>query len=296
MAGAQIHGKGLLTVEVAGQPKNVVVLRSGNSTRLFDVHPLVEAFNKEHGTKLTVVSPKVADVVRRVDIDHLMASRPALLPWIFPADASTAYEKPGTELGNEIVFAADVGPRVVTETGKFKGEKDVALVALGLTSADFAYTISGKQRSVREILQSGGMDELYAIDIAQVTEIRLLVTDRLICVRDFPSDLFSLYLPDAETSVPIEIPELELFKRPLSELSHSELVRSIKISQSLSYLFRSGDQPVSYLPYVGLIVFDGHFYFKPIVNMRQEASDTVSVVAEVPDADVETIKALISQK
>lgn len=128
---AQIHGKELLLkVQVGGQTKNLVVLRRHSSTMLFDAHLLVETFNKENGTGLKVVSHKVAGVALTVG-DTWMS-----LP-LFPVDTSIAYEKPGTRLDKEIVFSAENEPRVVLATGKFKGERDVALVSLGLTSADF---------------------------------------------------------------------------------------------------------------------------------------------------------------
>ena len=126
----QVHGKELLRVQVQGPPRNLVVLRGNGSTRLFDAHPLVDAFNAEHGTRLTVVSHKVADVAQTVGDTwrSLLA---------YAVDASIAYEKPGTKLGKEIIFTADGEPKVALATGKFKGEQDVALVALGISSTDF---------------------------------------------------------------------------------------------------------------------------------------------------------------
>jgi hypothetical protein len=52
-------------------------------------------------------------------------------------DASIAYEKPGTKLGEEIVFSLEGEPRVVMKTGRYEGEKVVALVTLGLRTKDF---------------------------------------------------------------------------------------------------------------------------------------------------------------
>ena len=130
MAGVQIHGKEMLRVNVNGQPKILVVLRGNNSTGLFGVHPLVDGFNAENGTKLKVVSHAVADVA--CTIGDTWRSLP-----VFPVDASIAYEKPGVKLGKEIVFSAEGESKVVLATGKYKGESDVALVTLGVTSADF---------------------------------------------------------------------------------------------------------------------------------------------------------------
>ena len=130
MARVQIHGKEMLRVHVAGQIKNLVVLRGNGSTSLFDAHPLVEGFNREHGTNLTVISYKVADVVQTVG--ETRKSLPT-----YAVDASIAYEEPYTKLGKEIVFAAEGEPRIVLATGRYNGGKDIALVALGVTSVDF---------------------------------------------------------------------------------------------------------------------------------------------------------------
>jgi len=130
MAGVQLLGKKMLGVNVQGQTRNLVVLAGNGSVRLFEAHPLVEAFNKEHGTNLTIVSHKVANVA--LTVGETWRSLPT-----FPVDAFIAYEKPGTRLGKKIVFSPDGQPKVVLATGKYKGEKDVALVALGISSADF---------------------------------------------------------------------------------------------------------------------------------------------------------------
>ena len=168
MAGARIHGKELLRVNVRGQPKNLVVLRGNGSTKPFGAHLLVEEFNAEHGTNLTVVSHKVADVAQTVG--ETWTSLPA-----YPVDASIAYENPGTALGKEIVFSASGEPRVVLATGKYEGEKDVALVALGVTSADF-------QKDENSIVLA-------------------IPEDRLVVVPDFPgSDGWRI--PHSETGVP----------------------------------------------------------------------------------------------
>ena len=164
----QIHGKELLRVNVAGQKKNIVVLRGNSSIELFEAHPLVEGFNAEHGTNLKVVSYNVADVAETVGETWRSLSA-------YAVDASIAYEKLGTKLGKEIVFAAEGEPRIILETGKYKGEKDVALVAQGLSSADF-------KREGNSIF----------LDIKD---------DRLVVVKDFPS-LDGWYMPHPETGVP----------------------------------------------------------------------------------------------
>lgn len=166
--GFKIHGERLLRVQVAGQEKNLVVLRDNCSTSLFGAHPLVEVFNRGNGTNLTVISHEVAHVAQTVG--QTWINLPACA-----VDASIAYEKPGKKLESEIVFSADGEPRVVLATGKYKGEGDVALVALGLTSADF------KMDGTSIILN--------------------IPENRLIVVPKFP-DIYGWYIPHAETGVP----------------------------------------------------------------------------------------------
>lgn len=163
----QIHGRELLKVDVQGQTRNLVVLRGKGSTRLFDAHPLVERFNEENRTNLRVVQSNVADVALNVGTPYKLPS--------FPVDAIVAYERSGAELGSEIVFAAHDEIKVVLATGKYKGERDVALVALGLTSADFV---------------KDGNSFILAIQ-----------DSRLIVVPNFPQ-WDGWYMPHPETKIP----------------------------------------------------------------------------------------------
>lgn len=169
-AQAQIHGKKLVRLQHREENRNLVVLRGSGSTRMFNVHPLVEAFNKEHGTNLKVVAHDVADTALNVGETWRDISG-----FAFVVDASIAYEKPGTKLGKEIVFSAEGEPKVVLATGKYKGERDVALVALGVTEADFK--------------KDGNS---VTLDIPE---------SRLVVVPDFPGP-DGWYIPHAETGVP----------------------------------------------------------------------------------------------
>ncbi len=235
MAGVQIHGKELLKVNVQGQPRNLVVLRGGESTRLFDAHPLVEGFNAEHRTGLSVVSHKVADAALN-DRKTWRSLR------AFPVDASIAYEKPGTELGNEIVSSIGGAPRVVLATGRFKGERDVALVALGLSAKDFK--------------KDGNS---VVLDISE---------DRLILVPNFPGP-DGWYLPHEPTGVPHGVEE--------------------SASPDARCLYRSSNSP-----YVGVLVRGANgFYDRDYVYALYWASGRFGVVAEVPEADVAKIMALL---
>ena len=79
---------------------------------------------------LSVVSHEVADTA--LNVGHTWESLPE-----FAVDASIAFEKPRTELGRHIAFSFGDEPKVVLPTHMYEGERDIALVALGLSSADF---------------------------------------------------------------------------------------------------------------------------------------------------------------
>lgn len=119
----ELSGKKLLKVQFQGQSKNIIIL--DRHTKPFDVHPLVENLNTRHETGLKLLDSNAANFMFLLNLDP------------FVVNASIAYERPGTRLGKEIVSTAQGEPRVVLATGKYEGEKDVALVSLGLRSADF---------------------------------------------------------------------------------------------------------------------------------------------------------------
>lgn len=168
MGAVRIHGKELMELQVNGQSKNIMVLRGEASTRLFRAHPLVETFNARHGTGLSVISHEVADIA--LTLGETWRSLPA-----FAADAAIAYEKPGVKLRGEIDFPARGRPRILLATGKYRGEKDIALVALGLSPADF------KKDGTSSVL-----------DIPE---------NRLVAVPDFPASR-GWFMPHAGTGVP----------------------------------------------------------------------------------------------
>ena len=189
-----IHGNKILSVRAEGRIRNLVVLRANHTIALFHAHPFVESFNTKYGTNLKLLSPKVADAA--------LAPGPGRLELpSFAVDASIAYEAPGTKLGKHIVFSVEGAPKVVLDTGSAKGEKDVALVAVGLTSADIAYTFDNKTRTLREIITKHGIEPLLSADFRAIKEIELRIPDdRLIIVPDFP-EKDGWYIPH-DTTVP----------------------------------------------------------------------------------------------
>lgn len=167
----EIHGEELIRVNFRNQPRNLVVLRGRNSTGIFDTHAAVESFNSVHGTALRVVPPDVADFA----LNAGETWRSLAQCFSFSVDASIAYEKPGARFGEEVVCSLAGEPRVVLATGKYEGEKDVALAAFGLSAKDF------RKEGNRVVL-----------DISD---------DRLIPIPDFPSRS-GWYKPHALTGVP----------------------------------------------------------------------------------------------
>ncbi len=161
-------GKELLKVSVRNQARNLLVLRDNLSIRLFDAHPLVEHFNADHGTNLKVVSHEAADAALTSGVTWTGIQDSVI-------DAAIAYEAPFTRLGKQVVFTPRNEPSVVLATGRYQGEEGIALVALGLSSADF-------KREGNSII----------LDIDD---------SRLIPVPEFPI-VSGCHLPHPETGVP----------------------------------------------------------------------------------------------
>lgn len=253
-----IHGTGLLNVVAQGKPKNLLVLKMDRTTALFHAHPLVEDFNSRNGTHLKVISVPVADAALDPGPSRLNLPR-------FAVDAAIAYENPGTKVGKHIVFYVEGLPKVVMQTGIARGEKGVALVAMGLTSADIAYTYRNMTRTLRDILDSQGITSLLAVDFKSITEIQLRIPDdRLVIVPDFPAR-DGYYMPHGAFMVPQGV-----------------AVRDIPLARKLNRL--------SMHSYVGLMTRPGG----RAIGACFWPSEQLGVVAEVPDSEVAKIKELIS--
>lgn len=169
------EGRRLVTVP---QPRHLIVL--ARKARLFEAHPLVESINKKEGTHLRVVPYRVADLAVTDGEKGMQLPKCTV-------DASIAYEAKGKRLGEKIVFESAGSPKVVQATGDFKGEKDIALAAQELTSADVAYMIKDKgQRSLKELLETEGLEYIRSLRHGRdVTEILQFAEDRLIAVPGF---------------------------------------------------------------------------------------------------------------
>ncbi len=157
--------------ELNGKPISVGVLRKFNDKiPLLETLGIVKATNAEYGTNFRLIRHRV--------LNHLLTKtgtrREIRKVFPCPAGEGLAYEKPGTKLGNQIVFAGENGSRVIISTGKYKGEKGIALVVPELTADD---------------LQKDGKDLVIAVDA------------RLVAVPDFPSEE-GWHMPHEETGIP----------------------------------------------------------------------------------------------
>ncbi len=276
MGPAQIYGKEIYTAYVRGQPKNLVVLKGAGTTRTFDVHPVVEGINNEHGTGLTVISDEVAHAALKAsNASHNAGGKFWDIPLSLATDALVAYEKPDIPFRSEIIlsdyatsFSPPEGePKIILPTGKHRWKQNVALVAMGLTSGDFI-------RSKNEI-------------VVNIHE------DRLIEVPHFPRSN-GRYLPYLETGVPYG-EKLEWDGRngfwylPGRGGRYFEEVRDLSFRYT-KHFSRDGSMPNNF-SFVGLLVRSSHMD----ANLGC-AGGWLSVVAEVPDADVPKIQALIGKR
>jgi len=158
--------------EMNGKQKIVGVLRKAGTTPILDFGPSdVIRFNKQYGTDVKIIGAKTAD--------HLLVKtdkwKDVTDAFPCPVGTAIAYEATGKKLDNEVIFAYRGNRRIILSTGKYKGEKDIALVAMDISAEDIQ------------------------IDRA---DFRIVVPDkRLIVVPDFPSK-DGWYMPHAETLVP----------------------------------------------------------------------------------------------
>ena len=136
-----------------------------------EAHRLIAAINAKFGTNIRLIRPGVADFLfnKTSNWKEVEEGFPS------PTHADIAYEKLGNPLGAEIIYAPEDEPRLIVPTGKYKGEKDIALVLMNLTINDF---------------KLDGNDLL--IDVPD---------SRIVPVRDFPRKN-GWHMPHAETTVP----------------------------------------------------------------------------------------------
>jgi len=142
---------------------------NGERKNFHKIYPVLDALNAEHGTALRLIDPRFAEEMLKIKWPQMLRAFP------FATNAVMAHEKPGTPLGAEVIFSHHGKPKYVLPTGKYKGEKDVALVVLGISSAD---------------LKRDTGDIVFDVD-----------TDRIIAVHNFPAAT-GYYQKHAETTLP----------------------------------------------------------------------------------------------
>jgi hypothetical protein len=109
---------------------------AGHPLRLpfYRIYPHLDELNSETGKQFRLLNPCLAGRLMSKDRStayQVMGDLP------FATDGIIAYGKPGEKLGAELVFYEGGTPRLILPTGKYHGEKDVALVVISLSSADF---------------------------------------------------------------------------------------------------------------------------------------------------------------
>jgi hypothetical protein len=121
-----------------------LALKGKESTALFGAHKEIEDINQKHGTNLRVISHDLADCALDGTLIERVANVTVRWIWesflpagLFPVDAAIGYEQWGVPFGDQIVYHAQDGSRVILPTGKYRGETDIGLVAVGLRSTDF---------------------------------------------------------------------------------------------------------------------------------------------------------------
>ena len=110
--------------------KYVGIIGNGQSKKFHKIHPEIQRLNEEHGTGLKLIDAVFAHKMLKTKWPQMIRAFP------FATDAVMAHEAPGTSFGSEITFAHHGNTTYVFPTGQYKGEKDLALVVLGLSSSD----------------------------------------------------------------------------------------------------------------------------------------------------------------
>lgn len=265
--GHKIYGKQIMKVKHNGRTRNLVVLARA---KMVFAHSEVDKFNDEHGTKLRIVPLDLADSFVNAEDIWIGMDR-----FTFPVDCAIAYEEPGRKLRKYIKSPDHIYPKVVFATGKYKGERNIALVAHGLTSSDFK--LEG---------------ETLRLDISD---------DRLLPVTQFPEEKEGWYIPDLETGIPHGKRILDLAILPKNTRQRANYPQNKRepimhpketIESTIKARFLVRMRQTSY---AGLLTFSE---FGPFLNANQplaERGDYERVLAEVPDEDVDKIRPLLSE-
>ncbi len=106
-----------------GAPESVLELQ------FHRIYPALEKLSVETGKNFRLMNPRL--------MDRLVYESPMGCDMHYATDGIIAYGKPGEKLGAELVFYERGTPRLILPTGKYQGEKDIAMVVMGLSSADF---------------------------------------------------------------------------------------------------------------------------------------------------------------
>lgn len=175
---------------------------------LFDLHMAVKKFNDRHGTSLEMISPGLANnlLIKRNGWDH-PNFWDAVSP--FPTNIAIGYETFGKKLESEIVYSCTRGSRVVLPTGRFMGEKHIALAVLNMR--------------VHDIRRCG---ESLIIDVPE---------SRLMAIRGF-GIRHGLLAIDPETTIPYEKSPVGI---PIDNFQYRKLSHHLPYGNYVGPLVRS---------------------------------------------------------
>lgn len=233
-------------------------------------YPAVDELNQRHGTNVKIIGPHLAEhavceggeVRRTLDFGYYFLVDEALF--------TGRLEKP---LGKSIVaeFKDKKGNKyrsTLISTGKYEGETGIALVVIGLSTADFSVDIpeigSGK---LVELLQKVSLDEIVG-KLRRIREIAIDVPDsRLIKVPNFKFWGSNWERLHPETMIPY----VGEGKGPQRRLCSSK------------------GRPVAG-PVVRGVGSFGYGAREDMINAQNGISVLYGVVLEIPEADIEKFK------
>jgi hypothetical protein len=307
---------------VQGKSKTLALLWGGPlPENIFGVHSLVDAFNAEHGTNLSMVKYGFITALTKDEFQQY----DMLKYYRFPVDMVIACESADyrrlirnqtrfrKKLGSEIIyeiradFVCNVcgfeNPNLVLSTGKYRGEEG-ALVALGINTTDIVYALDRRTRTLQETLRTREFHEMLD-EIRHAKEIQLFIPDsRLFLVPDFPVES-GFYVPDERTGVPHVLNEeyeggvgpLDPRVRAFLSIEHP-FFPYIGIPECYwpeNEVFMRDSPGKNLFLYKDVPSGTTHkFYMPPIYSLSSNIDK--EVVAEVPERDIAKIESIYEEK
>ncbi|MBI4399204.1 hypothetical protein HY570_00500 [Candidatus Micrarchaeota archaeon] len=177
--------RNMATINFNGSKRTVGILKRQHDhpriNTFAEIYPMLDAINTEHGIKVKLIPPDLAEHITTVDAGSLSDVLWTASP--FPVNLVIAYEIPGKPFYNEVVFKHGYYSRldgafvrmILSVPSDYRGETNLALVIKGFSVADFKWD---------------GRDCVIVIPENEVG-------DRVLAIKEFPP-LDGRYLPDPE--------------------------------------------------------------------------------------------------